>query len=404
MLTLLKDSAYLRYWLSVVVSFLGDAMTRITLIYVVATLTDDPLMIAAVVIAQLVPSGLFGVLIGPLTDRWPKWSMLVGSDLARLVVVLAMIPLLHSVWALIALVFLQGIGRAIFETARIAAVPKLVPADRVPAAVALFQSTSHTVQLLGPATAGLLIALGSAPMVLVIDAVTFLISALLLAGIPALRGIVTAPGAEPYWRSLGTGIRDVLRVPTLRFLCAFLVPVMTVFGLFITNFNAQLLTVFDLSAGQYGIAHAILGAGSVLGALLGPALVRRYSANGLLLGTAILFGISLVALVPAQRLEASSGLITIMQWCLLVGLGSSLIQVPVANTLLRDLPEALRGRGVGLAQALMTNATILGVAVGGLTAKAIGVAESLVGAGVVLLLSTAAFYAVAHRPHVSPGS
>jgi|HigsolmetaAR206D_1030411.scaffolds.fasta_scaffold00651_6 hypothetical protein len=394
---LLRDGTYLRYWLSVVVSFLGDAMTRVTLIYVTAKLTDSPVVIALLVLAQLLPSGLLGAFIGPLVDRVPKWGLLVGSDLARIVLVLAMIPVLDSVAALVVLALLHGVGKAVFETARIAAVPVIVGSPtRIPAAVALFQSTNQAVNLVGPAVGGILVSLGSAAVVLVVDAVTFAISGALLFSMAVLRQVPVGGGAgEPYWQALRTGVRGVLAVPSLRALFALTVPFAVVFGLFTTNLNAQLLTVFDLPAFEFGVAQAVLAGGSMLGALLGPALVRRYtSSNGLLLSSLGLFGVALITLAPTGWLVGAVGWWAVLQWCLTTGLFSSLVQVPVANTLLRDLPEEMRGRGVGLLNTVTINFTLLGVLLGGGAAELVGVATSLVAAGVVLVLVAAAAFGV----------
>jgi MFS family permease len=398
MLELLKDATYIRYWLAVVVSFLGDAMTKVTLIYVVATLTDSPVMISLVVLAQLLPSGVLGAFIGPLADRLSKRSLLVGADIARIVVVLAMIPVLDSAWALIGLVLLEGVGKAVFETARIAAVPRIVGRpDRIPAAVALFQSTNWTVYLVGPAVGGVLIGLGDVSAVLAIDAATFLVSALLLGSMTLLGEVPEAPaGGERYWASMASGLRGVLEVPSLRVLFAVAVPVMIVFGLFTTNFNAQLLTEFDLSGFEFGLAQALLAGGSVGGALLGPALIKRYQApNGLLLASVGLFGVALVALAPTLWLWAALGLAVVAAWCLLAGFSSGLYQVPIANTLLNDMPEHLRGRGVGLLNTVTVNATLVGVALGGLVASMVGVASSIIVAGAALVLFIAACIAPA---------
>src|SRR4051812_41712575 len=121
MLELLRDRVYIRYWLAVVVSFAGDAMTRITLIYVAAQLTHSPAMIAFIVFAQLLPQGALGAFVGPLIDRLPKRVVLVSADLARSLIVGSMIFFVDSVWVLLVLTLLSGVGTAFFETARIAA-------------------------------------------------------------------------------------------------------------------------------------------------------------------------------------------------------------------------------------------------------------------------------------------
>lgn len=388
MLELLRDRVYIRYWLAVVVSFIGDAMTRITLIYVAARLTDSPSMIALVVLSQMVPSGVLGALIGPLIDRLPKYAVLVTADLVRMVIVLAMIPFLDSIGALLILILMQGVASVFFETARISAVPTIVGQHSIPVAVALFQSTYQTLQLVGPAIGGLLIAAGSTRVVLAIDATTFLVSAALLGSLSVLRDAPAPEGGahEPYWRSLRTGIQGVLAVPSLRFVFVVLVPVEITFGLFTTNFNSQMLTVFDLPATEFGLAQATLGAGAVLATILGPMLMRRYQApNTLLVASVGLFGVALLLLAPTQQLHDQMGMATVFQWCLVSGFFASLYEVPVANTLLSDIPERLRGRGVGLLHTISIGFTLLGVGLGGLLASGFGVGNSIVAAGAVLL-------------------
>lgn len=404
MLELLRDGTYIRYWLAVVVSFLGDAIVKITLIYVAATLTDAPtLLISLVIIAQLLPSGVFGAFVGPLADRVPKRVLLIGADLARVGIVLAMIPALHSAWLLLTLIFLEGVGKAFFETARISAIPVIVGSHSIPSAIALFQTTSHTLNLVGPAVGGVLIVATSVPTVLVIDAATFVVSAALLASMKVLRDVPSSSAPrESYWAALRTGVRGVLAVPSLRFLSVFLVPVMLVLGLFTTNFNSQLLTVFDLDATEYGIAHALFGAGSIAAALIGPRLVRNLSAHALLVGSVALFGVALVALAPTGWLLAQAGIVVVAGWVLLAGLGSALFQVPVASTLLRDLPEDMRGRGIGLMNALMVNFSIAGVVLGSVTGELLGVGGSIIAAGVVLLVAAVGFVFVTPAAEPSP--
>jgi MFS family permease len=384
---LLRDSTYIRYWLAVVVSFLGDAMTRVTLIYLAATVTGAPVVfIALVIIAQLLPSGLLGTFVGPLADQVPKRVLLVGADLVRVAIVLAMIVARDSAPALLALILLEGIGKAFFETARMAAIPAIVAGKSIPSAVALFQSTVNTINLVGPALGGLLVALGSVPVVLVIDAGTFVLSAALLASLAVLR-TVPAARREPYWTALRTGVRAVLAVGSLRRLAMVAMPVMLALGLFTTNVNAQLLTVFHLNAIDYGLAQAMVGGGAIIGALLGPALLRRLSAQNLLVAAVGLFGGSLVAVAPVEWLRDATGLVLILLWCAGSGLGSGLVQVPIANTLLRDLPPEVRGRGVGLLNALMVNFMVVGVAVGGVLAGLSGVVNSIIIAGGALIVT-----------------
>lgn len=390
MLELLRDGTYVRYWLAVVVSFLGDGIARITVIYVAADLTGSPaLFVAAVVIAQMLPSGVLGAFIGPLVDRMSPRVLLVGSDLARFVIVLGMITAVDSAWLLLLLIFLEGVGKAVFETARMAAIPKVVGTHSIPSAIALFQSTVQTLNLVGPLIGGVLIAVTGVTLAFVVNGLTFVISALLLGSIGVLRdATVTATGPGQYWESLRSGVTGVLSIGSLRLVAWTMVPVMLAIGLFTTNVNTQLLTSFELSAFEFGLGQALLGGGAILGAFFGPALVRRYRLTGLLAGAVALFAGSLLVLWPIDGNWPAGGIALVCAWCALAGLGMSLVQVPVANILLRDLPEELRGRGIALLNAVMVNFVIAGVVLGGVVANWIGVATSIVVTGAALVVPT----------------
>ncbi|WP_434740538.1 MFS transporter [Micromonospora sp. SH-82] len=384
---LLRDKVYLRYWLAVVISFLGDGIVKVTVIYVAADVTDSPaLFIAAVVIAQLLPSGVLGAFIGPLVDRMSPRLLLVGADIARMVVVLAMIFAVNSAWLLLLLIFLEGLGKAVFETARMAAIPKVVGQHSIPAAIALFQSTVQALNLAGPLLGGFLILVAGVKLSFVVNAASFVVSALLLGSIAVLKtATVTASGPGQYWSSLHTGVTGVLGIRSLRLVAWAMVPVMLAIGLFTTNVNTQLLAGFDLPAFEFGLAQAMLGGGAVIGAFLGPTLVRRVSLTGLLAGAVALFAVSLLVLWPIDDRWPGSGLAVVCSWCALAGLAMSLVQVPVANILLRDLPEELRGRGIALLNAVMINFSIVGVLVGGVVANAVGAAASIILTGLLLL-------------------
>ncbi|MFE4588407.1 MFS transporter [Streptomyces laurentii] len=114
-------------------------------------------------------------------------------------------------------------------------------------------------------------------------------------------------------------------------------------------------------------------------------MVRRAGNRRLLIGAIVLFAVSLLLLDPAGRLRDGPGVSAVLVCCLVAGLGSGLFQVPVANTLLSDLPAEVRGRGVGLLNALMVNFMIIGVVLGGVAADLAGIGRSLVLTGAVLL-------------------
>jgi predicted MFS family arabinose efflux permease len=170
------------------------------------------------------------------------------------------------------------------------------------------------------------------------------------------------------------------------------VPVMVAIGLFTTNVNTQLLVGFDLPAFDFGLTQAMLGAGAILGAFFGPVLVKRFSLTMILAAAVGLFAVSMLVLWPLDRYWPVGGIVLVCAWCALAGLGMSLVQVPVANILLHDLPDELRGRGIALLNALMVNFMIIGVLLGGVVAEWAGIAMSIIVTGAILVIPAVALF------------
>jgi MFS transporter, DHA3 family, macrolide efflux protein len=83
MYKILNNHDYFRFWLGQVISHLGDGFTRIAIVYLVATLTKDPLTIGLVIFAQLLPTAFFGIFFGPLADKYNRKWLMVGADIYR---------------------------------------------------------------------------------------------------------------------------------------------------------------------------------------------------------------------------------------------------------------------------------------------------------------------------------
>jgi MFS family permease len=373
-------------------SFLGDGITRMSVIYLISQMTDDSLMIALVIFAQLMPSAVLGVFIGPLIDRFPKRLIMVFADLTRAVLILSMIFFVQSPWMLLILVLLNGVAKTIFEPARIASIRRIVGNHSIPTAIALFQSTVQTVNIVGPMLAGLLLVIDNPVIIFSISAATYLCSALLIGNIGVLKedqaqADQQSKPPEPYFTSLKMGIQGTMAVAPLRFLLIFMIPVMLMLGLFTTNYNALLLQEFHAEAFHFGLLEAVFAAGAIGGALVGPKLMSRYLGPGLLLQASIaLYGFAMVAVQPLVFLHEANGLMPVYVWCVIAGLSQGFYNVPLSSTFLMKLPKELVGRGLALFNAILNLCTILGVIAGGWLARQVGIPTVLVYAGVILLV------------------
>jgi MFS family permease len=390
MLELIKDKTYGRYWLAIVIAYLGDGMTRMAVTFLVAKQTDSPLVLSLVLLAQFMPSAVLGVLAGPLTDRYSKRKIMIAADLIRAGLLAGMVIAHHSIEWLLVLVLGCGVCKMFFDPARIASLPKLLGKHSLPKAVALFQSTVHTVNLTGPMLAGILLAGGKPDIIFAVGGAGFLISALLIGNLKVLKegeGPADDSAKERYWPSLVTGVRDVVRIPSLRFAFLFTVPVVFFAGLFQTNFNSLLLQAFKLPALHFGMLEACLAGGAVFGALIGPMLMKKPGGTGsLMIFSSILLAITMMLVLPLEYFRELSGLVAVYLWCVVCGLANGLYSVPLTSIIFQHLPQPLVGRGLSLFNSVSHAVVLIGVFLGGWFASVAGISRSIWIGGIVLLV------------------
>jgi len=197
----------------------GDRLALVAMTILVYTRTKSPLLAAITFASGFVPYLLGGLFLSGLADRLPRRSVMVACDVARALLVGAMLVPGLPIVALIALLYLVTAVQPPFDAARSAIVRDMLDASRYPLAAAVLQTTSRVVLVAGAAVGGLVVALFGVRPALAADAATFVASGLLiLAGIharPAAAGAGAAGAANPL-RQLAAGVRLVFGDPALR--------------------------------------------------------------------------------------------------------------------------------------------------------------------------------------------
>lgn len=188
-LGLLRENRGFRLlWLGTVVSFLGDWLTTVATLTIAEDLAATSLAVAAVLIAKTLPIFLVSPWAGPLADRIDRRLILVATDLLRagLVVVMGACYLAGSFWAVLAVLTVRTMVGGVFIPARTASIPDLTAPRELPVAMALNGGTWSVMLALGAALGGVITQYLGVVGALVVDALTFLVSAAFLWGLPSL--------------------------------------------------------------------------------------------------------------------------------------------------------------------------------------------------------------------------
>src|SRR6266568_2176594 len=211
-------------WLAHVQSRIGDQLARVALSVLVYDRTGSPAWTALTYAMTILPNLIGGALLAGLADRFARRAVMVIADVVRAVLVAVMALPGQPIPVLVALLFLVQLPYAPFSAARNAILPAILAGDRMVVGVAVLRTTDQLGLVLGIGVGAALVGGLGIQTTLVIDAVTFAVSAVLVSwGVRAHRpsGAGGPPGSPGmWWGSLRAGLRLVVADRRLRALVA----------------------------------------------------------------------------------------------------------------------------------------------------------------------------------------
>jgi predicted MFS family arabinose efflux permease len=362
-LDLLRDRALLALLASETISVTGSQMTWVALPWFVLTTTHSPGKMTLVLLSESLGLILFGLPGGTLLEKLGARRTMILADGVRAPLTLV-IPLLYwsgalSFALLLGLVFAIGALSTPYFAAQRSIVPELVGEDEVMVGKAnvFLQSAQRVTMLLGPATAGVLIALLDAPSVIVIDAATYVVSLLLVAGF--IRTHKAVPVEHEERPRFFDGIRYVLRDPLLRgWMVAFVVGDAAWMAFFAA---VPVLVVSDYGSNPriVGWIFAAFGVGAVLGNTAAWRLQERR--EGLWIIATLVYGQAF----PLWALVFHIPSLAVMGVLFVSGVFNGLVNPSIHALLTLSAPPAIRARVMSALATVFMLSTPLGLAFAG---------------------------------------
>ncbi len=206
-------------WFSEILSVTGDRLALVAFTLLVYDRTGSPLMAAlAYAVGGYLPWVIGGLFLADLADRRPRRSVMVACDAVRAVLVAAMVVPHTPIWALAALLFASMMFAPPFESARAAITPDILQGERYVLGTAVVQTTFLGGQVIGAAGGGVAVAFVGVRPALGIDAVTFVLSGLLIGLGTRSRPAAARPDtvAPSPWARMAEGFRLVFGDQALR--------------------------------------------------------------------------------------------------------------------------------------------------------------------------------------------
>jgi hypothetical protein len=409
-LGVLGDARFRRFWLGESVSLVGSEVTLLALpLTAVVILHAAPEQMGLLTAVHLVPFLLAGLPAGVLVDRVSRRRLLVAGDLidaiAIAVVPIAAVGGFLGMPVLYAVSFVIGFVDVFGAVAWQAFVPSIVGRDRLVEANARLEVSSSVASIVGPGLGGALVQLLTAPVALVVDALSYLFSAAMVWTVRVAEPIAARGIDAPSIRvQLLDGLRVVIRTAPIRNL---------MLGGTIHNFFSRMIDalfvlyavdVLGVSPAGIGLVFAAAGPGALLGAVAVGAINRVLGVGRALWLLQVLTGLSRV-LIPVAGVASVAGaaggsgtLVVLGLSSFLLGFARTAFNVTQVSLRVALTPDALLGRMNASIRFLMWSVTPFGAIAGGLLAgSALGLTGTMWLAGFGVLLAFLPFLAPSLR-------
>ena len=399
-----RNRSFARLWVAHVTSGAGTAITNVALpLAAVLVLGATPTQMGLLAAAGSLPNLLFGLLAGVWIDRVRRKPILIWADIGR-ALLLVTIPVAAwlgqlsflQIWLV---TFAAGTLTVFFQISAISVLPALVEKRQLVEANSKLSTSDAVIAIAGPAAAGGLVQLFSAPRAILVDAVSYLFSALALGGVAeeepqpasqpdrddapeAVHG--TRAAAVSIGREVGEGVFELLRTPLLRALT-----ITSSLGMLAGSISAAVQMLFLVNQLHFtpsiiGIVAACSGIGSLAGAMLAGRAARHLQAGRTLLLGKLLWIVGALLLATADligREIASAGVAQA-----LVGLGSTLYFVNQLSLRQAITSVRLLGRVTAARRFVLFGVATVGAFVGGALGESIGLRATLLVGSAALAL------------------
>ena len=379
----LSSDRFRRYWRAEAVSGLGTYVTVFALqALVVLTLEGTATDVGWLNAARWLPYLVFGLVVGALVDGRRRLPLMVGTDLVQALLLLT-IPLMWwldtlSLGLLLVVVFAYGTAAVVNMAASMSYLPRLVGTAHLQPAHARIDGADAVSSTAGPAIGGVLVSAVGAPLAVVVDALTYLYSALTLRRIdldePPPRTGVTARGllAEVVegvrWSYGGSGLRT-LAISTHGWFAGH-----AIVGVVLAPY--AFLTL-DLTAVQFGLVGAVGGVGAVLGAGVTTRVGRRLGTGRTIILCRAITTVAVVAMLLAAQFSVVPAIALLMVGQGLYGLSMGMSNSHEMSYRQLVTPDALQARTNTTLRSVNRAVIVVVAPVAGILADAWGIQAML---------------------------
>lgn len=388
MLATLRHRDFALLWIAGLVSVAGDYALLTALPLHAYALTGSAVATGGVFAASLLPRILLGSLAGVFVDRWDRKRAMIAADLLRAALLLPLLLVVSSdlLWLLYLVRAMTGMLGLVFGPAESAMLPRLVGEDRLVTANALNSLNDNLGRLVGPAAGGVLYASGGLGTVVLVDSLSFAVSALLIAAIRASarpeRKEAGEEGGTAWTRMIGEWRAGLRLIGQNRVLSAIFMGMgigLLGEGTFEVGIVPLVVDVFQGGAAGVGVLLSAQAIGGIIAGALVARVAESVSPRWLMAGGLIAIGCIDLGMVNSARLAPAglSPLHLAAVFMILAGFPAVAAFAAIAGVLQAETSDEFRGRVFGALGTIEGLSVLVSLAIGGFAIDAVGVVPVL---------------------------
>ena len=381
-MNLRHHSDFRKFWAGRTISLFGSEITMLALpMTAILTLDATPAQLGILTAAATLPSLLVSLPAGAWVDRLHRRPVLIGADWGR-ALLLGSIPLaavlgLLRIEYLYLVAALASVLTVFFNVAADSYLPALIPRGQLVEGNSKLAASESLAQIAGPGVGGVLVQLITAPLAILVDAGSFLASAVCLRFIRTDEPSPPAGDqAQRIWHEIGEGLRLLTREPVLRAFAGCSGTLNGFGGIGDALFNLYALRHLAMSPALLGTIYALGSVAWLFGALLVNRVTLRLGLGPTMLLGALLIGVANL-LVPLAGVLLGAALPLLVCRSLLLGIANPLYNVTSTSMQQALTPPRLLGRVNASMEFIGVGTLPLGALVGGILAEALGVWNAL---------------------------
>jgi MFS family permease len=387
---LLRHPDFLKLWSAETVSVFGSQISALAIpVVAVIILHASPLEVALLGTIEFLPFILFTLPAGAWVDRLRRRPIMIVGDLGRaaallsIPIVYAINPAALTIWQLYAVGFIAGTLTVFFDVSNQSYLPSIVEREDLIEGNSKLQISQSAAQIAGPGIAGFLIDLVKAPFAIVLDSLSFIVSAFFVFLIrrpePPVEHPADALGEKrpSIVSDVRDGLRFVLGHPALRAISAG-TGTSNLFG----NIGGGIMILYlldsrflGLTPGQIGIAFALGNVGALLGAIFANRIARWFGLGPTIIGSLFIGGIMMLLIAIAPPGEAA--LPFLIAGGIFGGLSQMVYNINQVSYRQAICPPRMQGRMNATVRFLVWGTIPIGNVVGGVIASTFGVHETI---------------------------